>query len=444
MNPGLPQRPGPRERPADDDRRPRAAHRVRQRREPPAGARRGAAEGDRGAAVARRGPRPPRPSAAHRRHAARAPRRRRRDAARATGRRGCSGRSARRSCRPTRSICIPTGACSLFTLGVVARHRRSCSAWRPAIQASRPNLVVELKERTGAPSGSNRLFGLRNLLVAAQVALSLIALVGAGLFLRSLQNAQRIDPGLRRRPSRDRLGRPRRAGLHRGARPPVPAADARARERGARRAGGHAGRRHPALQRRLRRGRCSSKGRTRPISARAGSCRWTSSAPTTCETMGIPLMRGRDVQPSPTSRTRRSSCVVNETMAKQFWPDQDAIGKRFKFFGQDYFTAGRRHREGQQVQLHRRGADAVHLPGARRRCTSRRSRSSVKSGESDSGARHDARRSAADGPQHAAHRRLHAEGHLRSVAVGAADGRVRCSRSSPGCRWCSRSSASTA
>jgi predicted permease len=65
----------------------------------------------------------------------------------------------------------------------------------PAVQASRPDLVVELKEKTSAPTGSNRLFGLRNLLVAAQVALSLVALIGAGLFLRSLQSAQRINPG---------------------------------------------------------------------------------------------------------------------------------------------------------------------------------------------------------------------------------------------------------
>src|SRR5206468_4954443 len=65
----------------------------------------------------------------------------------------------------------------------------------PALQASRPNLVVELKEKTSVQSGSSRLLSLRGLLVAAQIALSLVALIGAGLFLRSLGNAQRIDPG---------------------------------------------------------------------------------------------------------------------------------------------------------------------------------------------------------------------------------------------------------
>src|SRR4029079_7155469 len=53
----------------------------------------------------------------------------------------------------------------------------------------------ELKEKTSAPTGSTRLFSLRNLLVASQVALSLVARAGARLFLRSLQSAQRINPG---------------------------------------------------------------------------------------------------------------------------------------------------------------------------------------------------------------------------------------------------------
>lgn len=39
----------------------------------------------------------------------------------------------------------------------------------------------------------------RNLLVLAEIALALVALVGAGLFVRSMQNAQRVDPGVESR-----------------------------------------------------------------------------------------------------------------------------------------------------------------------------------------------------------------------------------------------------
>ena len=64
----------------------------------------------------------------------------------------------------------------------------------PALQSSRPDLVAELKERPTVASGS-RWYNIRHLLVVGQVALSLVALVSAGLFLRSLANAQSTDLG---------------------------------------------------------------------------------------------------------------------------------------------------------------------------------------------------------------------------------------------------------
>jgi putative ABC transport system permease protein len=48
-------------------------------------------------------------------------------------------------------------------------------------------------------------------------------------------------------------------------------------------------------------------------------------------------MRGRTLSDADQPNTP-VAVVVNETMAKRFWPDQDAIGKRFKFFGQDFFN----------------------------------------------------------------------------------------------------------
>jgi predicted permease len=64
----------------------------------------------------------------------------------------------------------------------------------PALQGS-STVGAALKESAGSVSSSPRRARLRRSLVVAQVALSLILLVSAGLFLRTLQNAQSVDPG---------------------------------------------------------------------------------------------------------------------------------------------------------------------------------------------------------------------------------------------------------
>ena len=63
----------------------------------------------------------------------------------------------------------------------------------PALRASRPDVLPALKdEAQAASSGRSR---LRSALVVGQVSLSIVSLIAAGLFLRSLQKAQAVDPG---------------------------------------------------------------------------------------------------------------------------------------------------------------------------------------------------------------------------------------------------------
>ena len=206
----------------------------------------------------------------------------------------------------------------------------------PAIQASRPDLVVELKDKTSAPAGSNRLFSLRNILVSAQVALSLVALVGAGLFLRSLQNAQRISPGF----DSEHLAV---LSFDLGAQGYTEERGRQFQQRVLERAGSV-----PGVQ-------AASVASTVPLFAggfartvflegqdasdrRAGRLVQISVVgPQYLETVGIPLLRGRALSERDQPNTP-NAVVINETMAKRFWPDQDAIGRRFKFFGQDFFN----------------------------------------------------------------------------------------------------------
>jgi len=67
----------------------------------------------------------------------------------------------------------------------------------PALRATRPNLAPTLKDQVGAVVGGSGGVRLRKALVVAQVTVSVLLLVGAGLFIRSLRNLRLLDLGLK-------------------------------------------------------------------------------------------------------------------------------------------------------------------------------------------------------------------------------------------------------
>src|SRR6202790_4754411 len=82
----------------------------------------------------------------------------------------------------------------LFTFGV-AIFPGFIFGLVPAIKASRPDLMEILKAGGRGGTMGWRRDPLRGLLVIGEMALALITLVGAGLFLHSMQNAQKTDLG---------------------------------------------------------------------------------------------------------------------------------------------------------------------------------------------------------------------------------------------------------
>jgi predicted permease len=195
----------------------------------------------------------------------------------------------------------------------------------PALQGS-SSINTALKESAGAVTASPRRARVRQGLVVAQVALSLILLVSAGLFLRTLQNAHAVDPGFSTRAGllasidllpagydtargrvffRDTVARVREI-------PGVEAASLASRVP-------------------LGFGGGSDFGATIDGYAAAPNeeitLYYTRVGSEYLKTMGIPLIAGREFTDRDTSE-RTDVGIVNETLARRYFGGRDPIGGR--------------------------------------------------------------------------------------------------------------------
>ncbi len=206
----------------------------------------------------------------------------------------------------------------------------------PALQSSRPDLVSELKERAGGDLRKGSRFNFRDVLIALQVCVCLIALVGAGLFLLSLRNAQTMDPGF---DTHNLAMLTFDLGALNYDTPRAREFERRALEAAQNTPGVKAATMSNTVplffggfgRTLFREGEDTSSGQSGKVS------QVSVISPEYLQTMGIPMVRGQIFDSSVREDSPRVA-IVNETAAKVIWPNEDPIGKRFKFFKDNDFT----------------------------------------------------------------------------------------------------------
>ena len=215
----------------------------------------------------------------------------------------------------------------LFTLGL-SIFTGVVFSLLPALQSSKPALVPSLKD--DAKLGGFRRSRLRNSLVVAQVSLSLVLLVCAGLIVRSLQAAQKMRPGF---DTQAAIAISFDVGLQGYEEAKGRAFHHQILERVRAVPGVRAAALTSNLPLALNYNSSSVylEGQPAVGSGRLPTCIPMSVSPGFFETMGIAL-RGRDFAESEDKLEARVA-VVNETFAKKFFPGIDPIGKRFNFSG---------------------------------------------------------------------------------------------------------------
>lgn len=207
----------------------------------------------------------------------------------------------------------------------------------PALRASRFDVADSLKDSGGGSAGPSRTW-LRNSLVVAQVALSMVLLVGAGLLLKSLGRAAASNPGFDARnvlvagvdlfPNGCDAARGQvalRQMLERIAAVPGVAA--------------------VSTVRRVPLGLGGSSTTFIEVEGYANSKKEEMMSmvqtvgPDYFHTMHTALMAGREFTPADTETTQ-NVVLINETFAKRYFANADPLGRRVKCYGEMMVVAG--------------------------------------------------------------------------------------------------------
>ena len=194
----------------------------------------------------------------------------------------------------------------------------------PALQSSAVNLVSELKDAPGM-FRSNRAVRLRSVLVVSQLALAVILLIGAGLLGQTLLRLLKHDPGFT---TENLVAASVSAPMDKKRQQVVSlyeqiAEDIKAMP-GVESVGFvSAGPQFGGFESTdvLPEGMASTGTGDYPQAV------YFNASQNYFATMGIPLLRGRDFSGSDNS-SAPPVAIINQTMARRFWPDQDALGKR--------------------------------------------------------------------------------------------------------------------
>jgi predicted permease len=219
----------------------------------------------------------------------------------------------------------PDWRVGLFTL-VVSTLAGVGFGLAPALRAGRADVAQTLRSDASAVLGGGSGLRLRRGLVVSQIALSLLLLIGAGLFARSLANLRAVDPGFEPDrlfafdvdPARAGHDFPSRVAMLRRIQDELRSLPGIVAASGA----------DVALM------TDSSFGNTlrilgyEPKEGESTNAGFNSVAPGFFETLGIPLVAGRDLAESDVDGVPKVA-VVNEVFARRFFKAESPLGRRF-------------------------------------------------------------------------------------------------------------------